>query len=115
VKRDEIRATQIARLNDCFARQRAETKAEGVREYLEERMAKTKSKMPPLEPSSPAPLEPDSPVEWQEAVNCAHFLLLLDAARGYGLVTGGPEVNAVRCTEIVKRGRRMGYKPTARW
>ena len=70
---------------------------------------------PPLDPSSPAPLEPDSPIEWQEAVNCAHFLLLLDAARGYGLMTGGPEVNAARCTEIVKRGRRIGYKPTAKW
>ncbi len=45
--------------------------------------------------------------EWQEAVDSAHVLLLLDSARKYGLVTGGPEANIERCEEMIREGRRL--------
>lgn len=49
--------------------------------------------------------------ELQEAVNTAHFLLLLDAARQYGLITDAPDVNAFRCEEILLEGRNRGVLP----
>lgn len=55
--------------------------------------------------------DPRFPVEWQEAVNGARLLLLVDAMRQYGLVTGGPKPNVARCDEILRRGRRKGYAP----
>jgi hypothetical protein len=54
---------------------------------------------------------PQTPAEWQEAVNQAHFWLLVDSARQYGLITGGPEVNLNRCEEILEKGKAQGIEP----
>lgn len=55
--------------------------------------------------------DPQTPKEWQEAVDSANFLLMLDSARMYGLVEGGPEIDEDRCEEILKRGKSLGYTP----
>ena len=57
------------------------------------------------------PRDPQTPEEWQEAVNAAEFLLLIDSARQYGLIEGGPKVNGRRADAILDRGRRLGYLP----
>lgn len=56
--------------------------------------------------------DPESPAEWQDAVEWAETGLLQESAIAYGLVTGGPTVNADRCVEILKRGAALGYVPT---
>lgn len=58
-------------------------------------------------------VEPQTPAEWQEAVDAADGCLHLDAARGYGLVTGGPEVDVRRCEWILAAGAALGYVPAA--
>lgn len=58
-----------------------------------------------------APIDPATPAQWQEAVNLARACVLLDSARLYGLVTGGPIVNVERCLEILRRGLLDGYVP----
>lgn len=55
--------------------------------------------------------DPRTIAEWQVAVDGAEALLGLDAARQYGLVTGGPKCNAARCREILDRGAKIGVKP----
>jgi hypothetical protein len=57
-------------------------------------------------------ITPETPAEWQEAVNAAEFMLLLDSARQYGLVSGGPEGDLERCRDMLKRGADLGYTPT---
>ena len=57
------------------------------------------------------PNDPQTPKEWQEAVDMAYFLLLIDSARQYGLITGGPEIDWHHCVDIVERGEKLGYKP----
>lgn len=57
-----------------------------------------------------SPRDPKTPDEWQVAVDGATFLLLLDAMRQYGLVTGGPHINAERCADILARGKDLGYE-----
>lgn len=57
--------------------------------------------------------DPSSADEWQAAVDAADFYLSLDAARKYGLVTGGPQVNVERCEEVLQRGAELGYQPTS--
>lgn len=58
------------------------------------------------------PNDPPTVEEWQTAVDAADALLKLDAARTYGLVTGGPEIDAERCWEIVHTAReRYGVEP----
>jgi hypothetical protein len=49
--------------------------------------------------------------EWREAVEAAHSLMCLDAARQYGLVEGGPEIDVGRCIEILEDGRALGIVP----
>ena len=56
--------------------------------------------------------EPRTRAEWQEAVDQAEFYLVLDSARQYGLITGGPEVNVDRCEEILKHGSNLGFQPS---
>lgn len=51
--------------------------------------------------------------ELQVAVDAAHGALSLDAARKYGLVTGGPDVDVEACEEMLERGRRAGITPAA--
>lgn len=63
--------------------------------------------------------------EWQEAVDGAYALLALDAARRYGLITGGPGVNVGRCRQILaadaglcgetRRGALRRLQPEGRW
>jgi len=55
---------------------------------------------------------PKTKAAWQYAVDTAHALLALDAARQYGLVTGGPTANLDRCIEIIERGKKMGIRPS---
>lgn len=55
--------------------------------------------------------DPRFPAEWQEAVDGARLLLVVDAMRQYGLVEGGPLCNAGRCVDMLRRGRRLGYRP----
>lgn len=55
--------------------------------------------------------DPQTDAEWQEAANWASFLLLLDSARQYGLVTGGPAIRADRCAEILQRAAARGIHP----
>ena len=55
--------------------------------------------------------DPKTPAEWQEAVDCAHAAMTLHAARLYGLVTGGPDVNVDRCAEILRRAREFKIVP----
>jgi hypothetical protein len=55
--------------------------------------------------------DPATPAEWQDAVDGARFFLLLDSARQYGLVAGGPGVDSNRCIDILKQGAALGVKP----
>ena len=58
------------------------------------------------------PQNPETPEEWQAAVDAADALLKLDAARLYGLVSGGPEVDAERCWELLHRAaEEHGIEP----
>ena len=64
-----------------------------------------------IKPIPPLPRDPRTRREWQEAVDCAHELLVLDSARQYGLITGGPEANVDRCLEIIDKAARKGIRP----
>lgn len=55
--------------------------------------------------------DPTTPDEWQEAVDAASVCLAVDAARKYGLVTGGPEIDLDRCEEILRRGAELDIEP----
>lgn len=57
--------------------------------------------------------DPETDQEWQAAVDAAHFFLMLDSARLYGLVTGGPEVDTGRCEELIQEGAERGFVPSA--
>jgi hypothetical protein len=59
-------------------------------------------------------MDPETPDEWRDAVEWAEVMLLLDSARGYGVVTGGPAVDVERCLELQARGRALGHAPTTR-
>lgn len=59
--------------------------------------------------------DPTNPEEWQEAVNAADWCLLLDAARLYGLVSGGPEIDVARAEQVLERGAGLGIKPNREW
>lgn len=56
--------------------------------------------------------DPTTAAEWQEAVDVAKTCLLIDSARGYGLIEGGPEVNVERCLEMIQRGEAIGVTPS---
>jgi hypothetical protein len=56
---------------------------------------------------------PRTRAEWQEAADMAQFCLLLDAARQWGLVTGGPVINADRCGLIIDAAQGLGIRPAA--
>lgn len=55
--------------------------------------------------------DPETREEWQEAANAAEFMLLLDSARQYGLVTGGPVGKIERCIWIVEEAKKRGITP----
>ena len=50
--------------------------------------------------------------EWHEAVDAAKGALVLESARMYGLVRGGPKVNIARCEEILLLGKKKGFQPS---
>ncbi len=56
--------------------------------------------------------DPQTPEQWQSAVDAAHGFIMIDSARRYRLITGGPSVNLARCEEILRRGRGMGIQPS---
>ena len=56
--------------------------------------------------------DPLTPEEWQHAVDAAHALLVLDSARKYGLIIGGPVVNPDRADDILAQGRARGINPS---
>jgi len=55
--------------------------------------------------------DPQTFMEWVEAAAAANALLLLDAARVYGLVTGGPDVDTARCEQILAGAEERGITP----
>jgi hypothetical protein len=57
------------------------------------------------------PRNPRNATEWQEAADAAHAVLVIDSARMYGLVTGGPGINRERCEWILEQARRRGIRP----
>lgn len=54
---------------------------------------------------------PHTPTEWQAAVDAAEACLCLDAARQYGLVTGGAVVNVARAVDLLRAGKVRGFEP----
>ncbi len=65
------------------------------------------------EPKKLEPLiqNPTTREEWQLAVDAAKALVLIDAARAYGLIRGGPAVDVERCCEILDGGAARGIFP----
>jgi hypothetical protein len=55
--------------------------------------------------------DPQTQAEWQEAVNLADLWLTFEAARNYGLIKGGPEIDVERCVAILCRGEDQGILP----
>ena len=56
--------------------------------------------------------EPKTRAEWQEAADLAHVYLLIDSARKYGLLTGGPEsIDLDRCEHLLKQAKERGIVP----
>jgi hypothetical protein len=55
--------------------------------------------------------DPKTPEQWQEAADAAHVLLLVDSARWYGLIDGGPLVDVERCQSLLKQARSRGVTP----
>lgn len=55
---------------------------------------------------------PTTPAEWREAAVFAAAALMLDSARQYGLVTGGPIVNVDRCVDVLAEAKGRGVEPT---
>jgi len=56
--------------------------------------------------------DPQTPDEWQAAVDADDFLLLVDSAQQYGLITGGEGVNVERCVALLERGADQGIFPS---
>lgn len=54
---------------------------------------------------------PETPEQWQKAVNLADLFLTLEAAKTYGLIYGGPEIDMARCIELLRQGETMGILP----
>ncbi len=51
------------------------------------------------------PQDPQGDAEWQNAADVAHALLAVDAARAYGLISGGPDVDTDRAVRGGARPR----------
>ena len=62
---------------------------------------------------TPTAREPETPEEWQAAVDAAQCVLLIDSAKQYGLITGGPRFDLDRAHDLITRGRALGYTPAA--
>jgi hypothetical protein len=55
--------------------------------------------------------DPQTDAEWQEAVNVAAALLLIDSGKQYGLIQGGPAINVERCDLLLRQGAKRGIRP----
>jgi hypothetical protein len=56
-------------------------------------------------------LQPQTLTEWQDAADAAEAALCFHSARLYGLIDGGPTVNADRCAELLIGARDRGIQP----
>jgi len=56
---------------------------------------------------------PTTDTEWQDAVDCADGAIHFDAAREYGLIKGGPEIDLERAETLLRLGAEQGYHPRA--
>lgn len=56
-------------------------------------------------------VDPNTAEQWQNAVDAANACLAIDAARQYGLITGGPMIDQERCQELLTRGAARGILP----
>jgi hypothetical protein len=54
---------------------------------------------------------PKTTAEWQEAVDVAYVMLLVDSAKQFGLITG-PDVNISRCNMLIEQGAALGITPS---
>lgn len=54
---------------------------------------------------------PRTLAEWQEAVDGAEIMLMVESAKAYGLVEGGPAANVQRCEELLREGKRRAIYP----
>ena len=57
-------------------------------------------------------MQPITTADWQMAVDAASALMAIEAARQYGLVIGGPDVDLGRCAEILAAGLDLGIVPS---
>lgn len=57
--------------------------------------------------------DPITPEDWQAAADAADFLLLVDSAQQYGLITGGEGVNVDRCHELLSGAADRGIFPSS--
>ena len=53
-----------------------------------------------------------NPSELREVAILADVMLRVDAARLYGLITGGPDVDVDRCRELIAQARDAGHSWT---
>lgn len=54
--------------------------------------------------------DPETDDEWREAALLARGALLLESAKAYGLVRGGPVVDVPRCEELLARASARGIE-----
>jgi hypothetical protein len=60
--------------------------------------------------------EPQTLVEWHQAADAAAFSLAIDAARQFGLVSGGFTVNAARAEQLIEQALMVhGIRPGQRY
>lgn len=57
-------------------------------------------------------VDPQTSADWQVAVDMAEACLLLESARLYGFVTGGPAIDRTRCEQILSDGAARGVVPS---
>ena len=55
---------------------------------------------------------PQTPAEWQEAVDAAAACRALHDCKLYGLLEGGPSIDAARCDELLDEGKSRGVVPS---
>jgi hypothetical protein len=56
--------------------------------------------------------QPQTVDEWEAAAVLAAGHLMIDDARLYGFVEGGPKINRERCVEILDQAAAVGIVPT---
>lgn len=58
-------------------------------------------------------MRPVTTQHWQDAVDAAHMLTMLEHARVFGLLNDDSTVNVERCAEIIEDGKTRGIRPRA--